>query len=80
MSSEMRSAADVFMAPAPETVLLFFECGHLPEKLQEVSRPFCELATLVCSQSRRGPQRSVALQKLLEAKDAAVRAALNPGS
>lgn len=36
------------------------------------------LGVCVCCES--GPERTVALRKLLEAKDAAVRARLNPGS
>lgn len=56
----------------------FFQYGHLPEKLQEVSRPFCELAQGIVASLPRNPERTVALRKLLEAKDAAVRAALVP--
>lgn len=60
-------------------MLRWFEYGHLPEKLQAVSAPFCELARMIASDIPSGPERTVALRKLLEAKDAAVRAALNPG-
>lgn len=65
-----------------EHILQFFEYGHLPPPLAEVSRPFCELAHAmvngggVSSRLPRNPERSVALRKLLEAKDAAVRALL----
>lgn len=59
-----------------EPILQFFEYAHLPEKLQEVSKPFCELAHQMHGQLIRNPERSVALRKLLEAKDAAVRALL----
>ncbi|WP_460990859.1 hypothetical protein, partial [Staphylococcus aureus] len=57
------------------SVLQFFAYDHLPQHLQEVSKPFCELAEKVAD----GPQNAestVALRKLLEAKDAAVRAVL----
>jgi hypothetical protein len=67
-------------APTPEHIMQFFAYLHLPPKLQEVARPFCELAkTLVDPDGQplpRNPERTVALRKLLEAKDAAVRAAL----
>lgn len=63
-----------------ERMLKWFEYSHLPEKLQAVSKPFGELAKHVVSTIEPGPERTVALRKLLEAKDAAVRAALNPGA
>jgi hypothetical protein len=47
----------------------------LPEHLQETSRPFAELAYTVAKQSDNR-ETTVALRKLLEAKDAAVRAVL----
>ena len=59
-----------------EPILQFFEYSHLPGELQVVSRPFCELAWHVVEMTERNPERSVALRKLLEAKDAAVRARL----
>ena len=61
--------------PAIAAVLQFFQYAHLPEHLQAVSKPFCELAERVAD----GPgnaETTVALRKLLEAKDAAVRAIL----
>ena len=62
-----------------DRMLKWFEYAHLPEHLQEISRPFCELATRLCNVAMPGPERTVSLRKLLEAKDAAVRAKLNPG-
>ena len=59
-----------------EPILQFFEYKHLPEPLQNVSKHFSWLATEMCSMLPRNPERTVALRKLLEAKDAAVRAAL----
>jgi hypothetical protein len=58
-----------------EPIMQFFSYSHLPERLQKVSQPFAALATIVMSLPRN-PERSVALRKLLEAKDAAVRAEL----
>ena len=60
--------------PAP--LLRFFEYRHLPEKLQEVSRPFGELAQHLDQTLPAGPETTTALRKLLEAKDCAVRAVL----
>ena len=59
-----------------EPILQFFAYDHLPPHLAEVSRPFCELATRIVENLPRNPERTVALRKLLEAKDAAVRALL----
>jgi len=55
----------------------WFAFEHLPEKLREVSRPFCELAEHVHKTLPRCAERTVALRKILEGKDAAVRAKLS---
>ena len=57
-----------------EHIEQFFAFEHLPAHLQEVSRPFAELAAKILETLPRNPERTVALRKLLEAKDAAVRA------
>lgn len=54
----------------------FFIYKHLPNSLQEVSKPFCELAEWIVINLESNPETSTALRKLLEAKDAAVRAKL----
>jgi hypothetical protein len=65
------------MHPATQALLRFFEYDHLPGPLAEVSRPFAELARGVAENpALDGPEVTVALRKLLEAKDCAVRAAL----
>lgn len=64
------------MHPAITHVMKFFACDHLPEKLQAISKPFCELAQQVADRAPDNQETTVALRKLLEAKDAAVRAAL----
>ncbi len=64
---------------AEERMMKWFEFGHLPQHLQDVSKPFGDLAATVVAECEGGPERTVALRKLLEAKDAAVRAKLNPG-
>jgi hypothetical protein len=59
-----------------DPVLRFFHYAHLPPQLQERSKPFCDLARIIVEGTPRNAERTVALRKLLEAKDAAVRAAL----
>ena len=57
----------------------YFEYEHLPEKLQTVSKPFCELAREVAERntfSKDPDEVEMCLRKLLEAKDCAVRARL----
>jgi hypothetical protein len=78
-------------APAPEHILQFFKYDHLRDAtMQAVSKPFCDLAHAIVNGDNgpesgnvtfgaalpRNPERTVALRKLLEAKDAAVRALL----
>lgn len=63
-------------AVVKEPIRQFFACGHLPAHLAEVSAPFAELADTLIERLPRNPERTVALRKLLEAKDAAVRARL----
>lgn len=57
-----------------EHILQFFAYEHLPAHLQDVSKPFGDLARDIVERLPRNPERTVALRKLLEAKDAAVRA------
>lgn len=61
---------------AAEPILQFFTWDHLPPHLQDVSKPFAALARALVDQLPRNPERTVALRKLLESKDAAVRARL----
>lgn len=64
------------MEPERSPILRYFEYDHLPETLQQVSKPFCALANHIEEKLPSGPEKSTALRKLIEAKDAAVRAAL----
>ncbi len=65
-------------APAAEPLLRYFAWKHLPiGPLRETSWRFQALADDVVARLPRSPERTVALRKLLEAKDAAVRAALD---
>jgi hypothetical protein len=58
-----------------EWLIQFFAYEHLPPHLQAVSKPFGDLANSLMDLPRN-PERTVALRKLLESKDAAVRARL----
>lgn len=61
--------------PSIEAVLQFFAWSHLPPHLQAVSRPFGDMALQIANTTSNA-ETTVALRKLLEAKDAAVRAVL----
>lgn len=57
-------------------IMQYFEYGHLPERLQKVSAPICDVAQYYDEHVKDGPEKSAGLRKLLEAKDCLVRAAL----
>jgi hypothetical protein len=59
-----------------DPMLQWFESDHLKPSLQAVSKPFGDLARKIVDEVPRNPERTVALRKLLEAKDCAVRAFL----
>ena len=59
-----------------DPLLKFFRYDHLPDHLMGVSKPWCDLAHHVVRTIPSSAERSVALRKLLEGKDAAVRAVL----
>ncbi len=74
------SAKEAITAQSPDPffdpLMQFFAYEHLPERLQTASQPFCALAVRIVTTLPRNPERTVALRKLLEAKDCAVRALL----
>jgi len=75
--SEDIAKRQAMIARAPyEDMLSFFDYKHLPEGLQNVSKPFNKLANSLVDQLPNHPQKMVALQRLLEAKDASVRIAV----
>lgn len=63
-------------APQADFLMQFFKYDHLPEHLQIISRPFFDMAQRIEQNVPRNPERTVALRKLLESKDCAVRAVL----
>lgn len=57
--------------------LSYFAYDHLPAHLQAISKPFHDLAHALADNMHLDPDETeIALRKLLEAKDAAVRARL----
>jgi hypothetical protein len=68
------------MHPSTESLLRYFEYGHLPENLQKVSKPLGDLAQELATTLPEGPELSAGLRKLREAKDCFVRSALEPPS
>ena len=67
----------VYLMPdTQDPMLQFFAYEHLKPELQEHSKPFGDLAQHLVATLPRNPERTVALRKLLEAKDCAVRARL----
>ena len=63
--------------PAVEAILRFFAYDHLPPPQRVISKRFADLADqLVADPDLDGAELTVALRKLLESKDAAVRASL----
>lgn len=66
------------MNPAHARLMRYFAYDHLPPHLQERSKRFRDLAVEIIEDTgwRDDAEVTVALRKLLEAKDAAVRACL----
>lgn len=57
-------------------ILKYFAYEHLPEHLQKISKPIGDLAREMDSALPDNAEKSAGLRKLLEAKDALVRANL----
>jgi hypothetical protein len=57
-------------------VFQFFAYAHLPEPLRSVSREYARQAAALISSTPPSPEATIALRKLLEAKDAHVRATM----
>lgn len=60
----------------PQDIMRWFTYAHLPADKQDVSRRFAELAEFV-NALPAGAEKATALRKLLEGKDAAVRASFD---
>ena len=62
--------------PAVRSLLQYFAYQHLPQRLQEVSKPLHDLAHHLALTLPQNAELTTGLRKLLEAKDCFVRAAL----
>lgn len=60
-----------------DPILKYFNFDHLPDPLKATSSIFFDAACQIIATVPRNAERTVALRKLLEAKDAAVRAKVN---
>lgn len=58
-------------------ILDYFKSDHLPADLKIVSQEYAKLARFTAALAPDCAETTVAVRKLLEAKDAAVRAALS---
>ena len=63
--------------PSTRAILRYFAWEHLPPHLQAVSAPIGIMAQSMAERLPQGPELTVGLRKLLEAKDCFVRAALD---
>lgn len=59
-----------------DRMMQFFAYEHLPPHLQEISKPFGEMAKQIVETLPANAERTAGLRKLLEAKDCIVRAKL----
>ncbi len=62
--------------PATQQIMRHFGFGHLHPELAAVSREFHDFAHRLLTLCHDGPEFTVALRRILEAKDAAVRSAV----
>ena len=62
--------------PAVRSLLQYFDYRHLPQRLQEVSKPLHDLAHHLALTLPQNAELTTGLRKLLESKDCFVRAAL----
>jgi len=62
------------MSARDSLILGFFAYTHLVDALLPTARRFYELAHWIASELPQGKERSAALAKLLESKDAALKA------
>lgn len=64
------------LTAAQKELLQFFTYKHLPEQLQAISKPFCELALKLVETLPYNAETQKALDNLMAAKDCAVRASM----
>jgi len=63
--------------PSTTGILRYFTYGHLRPELQVISKTFADQAHRMAGMLEDGPELTACLRKLLEAKDCAIRCAVN---
>lgn len=73
--TKKKKTQEEHVASLGERMLVWFEWESVTPKLkQDIARIFGDAATSLCENVAAGPERTVALRKLLEGRDAAFRA------
>lgn len=62
-----------------ERMLKWFDLNELPESFKVTGSFYWDAACQLCATIQAGPERTVALRKLLESREAAIRATQHPG-
>lgn len=75
VAQELPTAEVITRSQSP--LMRYFGFKHLPPHIQPVSEKFFDMATWLDQCLVDGPEKTVALRKLLESKDCAVRANLD---
>ncbi len=76
---EKQDANSVSDRREPERMLKWFDFDHLSGEARGIAVLFSSLVFEIMQSLEFGPERTVCLRKLLEAKEAAVRATVYPG-
>lgn len=59
-----------------ERMIKWLSYEHLPKELQPIVQKYHNMGLIICGTIPSGPERTVALRKLVESKDCAVRAVI----
>lgn len=73
-ADQFNAVSDLLKTKNDDHVVQFFAFEHLKPPLKDISFVFARQALFILENCPRNPERTVALRKLLESKDAAVRA------
>jgi hypothetical protein len=76
LMDDVREELEKAIVESGDRLLPFFRFSHLPDGLQGTSQQFASLAITMVTTIPQNAERTVALRKLLESKDCAVRALL----
>lgn len=76
IEAEKKEANALAARKKEEPALIFFEYDHLPPALQQISKPFHTMAHHLVNELPNNEQRHLGILKLLDSKDASVRARL----